>query len=206
MECDLLLLFLLPLVDLSVHDLPHCPERPSGSWRDKMDHMLWYRRFSMWGFLLNPQTLILNPSLLPLTGAEYLSSIQSINVGSSLRRMIHTCVCTAHCEGPGLNISNASPINFGLYISSEVVLNMRSSTTELVLFVGHWTLPSIVDEDIEDIFYVVDYSDDFKVCFVHQFSNIVNVFLAKSEILHTRLEYLSMSGIWCVGCLHISME
>ena len=60
------------------------------------------------------------------------------------------------------------------------------------------TLPSIVNEDVEAIFYALDDNANFKVCFVHRCFFIVFycfIFLANSEILHQFFWVLSMLGI-----------
>ena len=131
-------------------------------WHMKMDRVLWYHRFLMWGFVLNPKplTLIVNPSLLPLNCVAHLLAIQSTKVGSSLRSWIRTCAHTTHCDCHRL----LSPIHFAFYISLEAGL----------FWIWDWapwnwycyrTLPSIVDEDIEATFHALDDNGDFKVHF-----------------------------------------
>ena len=36
-------------------DLSHCLEKQVGGWHVRMDYVLWYRRFPMWGFVLDPK-------------------------------------------------------------------------------------------------------------------------------------------------------
>ena len=125
----------------------------------------------------------------------YTSLRKSIHqCGSSLRSWICTVACITHCEGHQLLIANASPINYAFYISLEAKFFWIWDRAS-----WNWcccrTLPSIVDEDIEAIFYALDDNDNFKVCFIHQFLFIINIFLANSEILHQMFGVLSMSGI-----------
>ena len=107
-------------------------------------------------------------------------------------------------------------VHYSLWRSPLTNLKCKTYYLEAKLFwISNWaswywccyrTLSSIVEEDIEEIFYALDDNGDLKVHFLHRFLFIVNVFLVDNELLHQMFGILSLSWIWCVGCLQIDRE